>query len=324
MTNPSEKLCIRWDDFKQDIVSCYREWHKSSDFTDVTLMCKDNMHIKSHRLILASSSPAVSKFLKRNTHSNPIIDLTGFDKKSLLSVMDFIYCGEAFINQQDLDEFLELAEKLRLKGLEGSHDSHDGDTIRLQNTLQPYRNMEPEEKGIHQTELFHDSEVNIAQYFENNLDGSRNSLEKETKQSNEKFAYDLEDSIDKPNIPNHQELKFLNEELVHEAKYFLETNVPIILENLATIHSDKANWTVASDKTMEGLKSKIDSVMKPSFTHALEWTCTVCGKVAKCKSHIREHIESHITGLSYQCNLCDKASKTSAALRTHISSYHKE
>ena len=329
MTNPSEKLCIRWDDFKQNIVSSHREWHKRSDFTDITLMCKDNQHIKAHRLILASSSPSVSDFLKKNKHSNPIIDLTGFNKRSLMSIMDFIYCGEAFIYQEDLDGFLELAEKLQLKGLEGSHDSQVGSTeesIRLQNTLKPYRNIAPEEKGIHQSELFHDSGVNIAQYFDNNLVGSRNNVEKEeeTKQSGKKFVDDSEDSIGKPNIPNHQDYNFLKEEMVHEAKSFHETHVPIILENIATIHSDKANWTVASDKTIEGIKAKIDSVIKPSFTNALEWTCTVCGKVAKSKSHIREHIESHITGLSYQCNQCDKASKTSAALRTHISSYHKE
>merc|ERR1712179_439905 len=34
------------------------------------------------------------------------------------------------------------------------------------------------------------------------------------------------------------------------------------------------------------------------------WKCKVCGKTKVDKSHIREHAESHIEGMSHLCHIC--------------------
>ena len=42
--------------------------------------------------------------------------------------------------------------------------------------------------------------------------------------------------------------------------------------------------------------------------------CNICGKSFKKNSHIRDHVEIHIEGLSYNCNICGKESRSSIML----------
>ena len=45
--------------------------------------------------------------------------MRGLRSEDLVAIMDFLYCGEANVLQENLDAFLALAEELRLKGLSG-------------------------------------------------------------------------------------------------------------------------------------------------------------------------------------------------------------
>merc|ERR1719186_254137 len=51
------------------------------------------------------------------------------------------------------------------------------------------------------------------------------------------------------------------------------------------------------------------------------WQCKVCGKTAKDKSHIREHAETHIEGVSHSCHICSKTLSTRNSLRKHIKNH---
>ena len=45
-----------------------------------------------------------------------------------MAIVDFLYCGEANIYQENLDAFLNIAEELDLKGLNGGEgDSEEGE-----------------------------------------------------------------------------------------------------------------------------------------------------------------------------------------------------
>ena len=116
----SEKFCLKWNDFQQNIVSSYHKLRKESDFSDVTLVCEEDKQIEAHRIILIASSPLFSSILKRNKHFHPMIYLKGIKAKDLVAIVDFMYHGEATIPQDDMDGFLSLAEELQLKGLAGS------------------------------------------------------------------------------------------------------------------------------------------------------------------------------------------------------------
>ena len=88
-------------------------------FTDVTLACEDGQEIEAHKVILAASSPFFEKILQKSKHPHPLIYLKGFQSKDFVSIMDFLYFGEANVFQEDLDSFLAIAEDIQLKGLTG-------------------------------------------------------------------------------------------------------------------------------------------------------------------------------------------------------------
>ena len=123
MTYSSEKFCLKWNDFQENLVSSYHDLRKEADFSDVTLVCEEDQQVEAHRIILSACSPFFSRVLKRNKQPNPIIYMRGLKAKDLVAIVDFIYHGEANIYQEDLDGFLALAEELQLKGLEGSQDN---------------------------------------------------------------------------------------------------------------------------------------------------------------------------------------------------------
>ena len=121
--NTSEKLCLQWNDFKENITSSFRDLREDRDFTDVTLACEDGQQIETHKMVLASSSPFFMELLKKNKHPHPLIYMRGVRSENLMAIMDFLYFGEANVFQENLDSFLALAEELRLKGLTGGAEA---------------------------------------------------------------------------------------------------------------------------------------------------------------------------------------------------------
>ena len=138
MAYTSEKLCLRWNDFQQNVITSFQELHQGSDFSDVTLVCEEDQQFEAHRIILATCSPFFSRVLKRNKNSHPMIYMRGLKAKELEAIFDFIYHGEANIYQEDLEAFLILAEELQLKGLERNEDQKSN--VELSRTENPQAN----------------------------------------------------------------------------------------------------------------------------------------------------------------------------------------
>ena len=118
----SEKLCLQWNDFKDNITSSFGELREDKDLTDVTLVCEDGRQVEGHKVILAASSPFFMELLKKNRHPHPLIYMRGLKSENLSAIIDFLYFGEANVLQANLESFLALAEELRLKGLTGPGD----------------------------------------------------------------------------------------------------------------------------------------------------------------------------------------------------------
>ena len=112
-----QKMSLKRTDFQSVVSQSFRVLRREEDFYDVTLVSDDETQIPAHKLVLAASSSFFKSILKRNSHSHPLLYLSGVDSKSLGFVMDFIYEGEVQICQDDVDIFLEVAKKLKIEGL---------------------------------------------------------------------------------------------------------------------------------------------------------------------------------------------------------------
>ena len=119
----SEKLCLQWNDFKENVNSAFGSLRDDQDFSDVTLACEDGQQVEAHKVILAASSPFFQNLLKRNKHPHPLIYMRGVQSLDLVAIVDFLYFGEANVHQENLDSFLAIAEELKLTGLTGQNTS---------------------------------------------------------------------------------------------------------------------------------------------------------------------------------------------------------
>ena len=119
----SEAMCLQWNNFKENVNSAFGNLRNDKEFTNVTLACDDGPLLEAHKVILAASSPFFEKILKKCKHPYPLIYLRGFQSKEFVSILDFLYTGEANVYQEDLDSFLAIAEEIQLKGLTNQSSS---------------------------------------------------------------------------------------------------------------------------------------------------------------------------------------------------------
>ena len=47
--NSSEKLCLQWNDFKENLTISFKELREDKDFADATLACEDGQQIEVHK-----------------------------------------------------------------------------------------------------------------------------------------------------------------------------------------------------------------------------------------------------------------------------------
>ena len=118
----SEKLCLKWNDFQENVFSAFESLRADKDFTDVTLVCADGQQIEAHKVILAASSPFFQNLLRTNKHAHPLVYMRGMKSEDMIAILDFLYYGEASISQENLDSFLAIADELQVKGLMGTNN----------------------------------------------------------------------------------------------------------------------------------------------------------------------------------------------------------
>ena len=70
-------------------------------------------------MILAAGSHFFSDLFLKTDHNNMLIYLKGISSAELENVTDFLYNGEANMAQAELTKFLETAQELQVKGLQG-------------------------------------------------------------------------------------------------------------------------------------------------------------------------------------------------------------
>ena len=87
------------------------------DFSDVTLVADDLKQIAAHKVILIAGSGFFRNLLRENLHPHPLIFLGRMGRKDLQAIVSFLYLGECTVEQDEIDNFLEIAKSLQISGL---------------------------------------------------------------------------------------------------------------------------------------------------------------------------------------------------------------
>ena len=112
-----EKFSLKWNDFQTTVSNSFKLLKQEKDFFDVTLIAEDQKQIESHKVILSACSSFFKPILQNNKHSHPLIYLSGINSTNLQLIIDYIYEGEVQLFQEQLDSFLDAAQKLQIAGL---------------------------------------------------------------------------------------------------------------------------------------------------------------------------------------------------------------
>ena len=120
-----EKFDLKWNDFQMTISQYFKLLRDEKDFFDVTLVTDDHQQFKTHKIVLSACSGFFKPILKANVHSHPLIYLSGVDSSNLQLILNYIYEGEVQLYQEQLDLFLNVAQKLQISGLLGGNKEGD-------------------------------------------------------------------------------------------------------------------------------------------------------------------------------------------------------
>ena len=294
----SEKVCLKWNDFQGNLSSSFAVLRNDKEFTDVTLVCEDGQQIETHKVVLAASSPFFMELLKRNKHLHPMVYMRGVKYHQILDILDFIYCGVANVFKANLEEFLTLAEDLKLNSLTENELRNNGSI--KSNVLKREKFFEDESRMSKLSRKFqHDSDSLISK-------DSPVALSKQTTTSTEH---------DKPDqqVKSYFQDMYDMYELPRNLKHNVNSDTFISQESSVGLSNQTApNIEISLDE----LEEQVSSMMEDSGNMILVGKaprkakiCKVCGKEGEF-GNIKRHVESnHISGGTHPCDICGKISR---------------
>ena len=302
-----DKLLLEWKEFHSNISHFYRGLRSTGDLSDVTLASEDGHAVPCHRLILCSASTHLQTIISSKEALTKPLVLQGISKKQLLSVLDFIYCGEVEVEKQDLSAFLDIGEKLQLKGLVKQNSPKTEQKLLRKETLQIKTEDEEEAAKILETNI-----------YQCNTCGQKS----DTKLCNH---------CQRKNIPNGTYDKRTNETLTPTVNDELEEKVNALIAKVDNVwRCLECDKVADNNRDHWNLKYHVESHIS-GIVH----TCTICGHVSKTRSGRNKHnYKVHnnefkkaqkikrTENWKYKCKFCEQRSRSSGGLQQHMSKMH--
>ena len=348
----SDAYSFSWREFQENLKATCKEFRKSSEFSDVTLVCGDGIQLEGHRMILASGSDFFRTLLQGHTpHPHPLIYLRGVQSRNFLAIVDYIYHGEATVPQRDLEEFLSNAEDFGLQGLkevagemakfEGveneGQDQHRNieDLAEHQNGAVSTReraNCNPEQNliteslitppfistmsyGCNRCEFFTETNAALKDHEQNFH--SEINLE-DSKDAILNNSFELEEKI--PFSCNHCDFK--SEELyqfnLHKRKGH---NRSLKKRRPRCILNSKLSCIKCDFTTRKKSQLKVHIEEKHNNNEQI-FECNLCDFKTLKAHYLEGHKQVKHEGIKYDCNACEYQATTRGNLNRHKQKYH--
>ena len=341
-----EKYCLQWNDFQSNVSKALNDFRKEEDFFDVTLVSDDQQHIPAHKLVLSASSELFKSILKKIAQVDPFIYLSGFSSKELNLVMDYIYQGEVQMLPDDVANFLDVAQKLKIKGLfhdfiiEEGAPSSDDVIIPDVNERKNLEGIADTNKGMKISSIKsladndNDNEVKV-NLEEGNVEDISTKRPRATKRLDVKVDDEannnLDDSLAGPDAidvplpvktrPKRKAARKMKVEKMDEhaiVDEFVSAEEDTHTSSEAEAPGFQGSSYNGSDLVVDGTEITVTAIVDSYiYSEGKEWICKTCGKRSVSKHNMRKHAEIHIDGLSFPCQYCDLSYKTRMSRDQH-------
>ena len=353
-----DKLQFRWQSYSDHVGSMLHEMRKSNDLTDVTLVCDDKTQLSAHRVVLSSCSPVFRSIFSNSFQNvNSVIYLRGVGYQEMESILEFIYIGEASIEQNKVAEFFNLANSLEIKDI-GQEVNKQAHIPKSEPELN--RNLKISEETVVVKRINEDfSDINMVEEYvvTDEVVDELNKVQS-AQEKNESF-----ENIEKNYFECTQCKKVYSSKTglwIHERTFHVQA-MPLVEENEKLVKKKDGEESILGenlDRTVKSV-SEIDShhietkekkyyecnVKKCNKlfktpaqlkTHekgvhpklgAIVFSCDKCTYTSNYKSNLNAHnVRWHSEGKSfktYKCETCDREYKASSSLREHINLAHR-
>ena len=193
----SEKFALKWNDYQANWQKSLSHLRKDTDFADVILISDDKVKFSAHKVLLSSCSNIFNCILKETNNTNPLLYLGGISSINIGLILDYIYNGEVNLFQEQLDSFLESAQKLEIEGLIGQKGM--ADETRYENKVyQEEEHAFPADETKHLARMNDSEEVIPRRQYRRptNSDASRIDVTTLTSEEIDKKKKELHQKID--------------------------------------------------------------------------------------------------------------------------------
>ena len=113
-----EQYEFKWEEHYNFLKKQLTELVTLKEFSDVSIVCDDQIEIQAHKNILSGSSPVFKNILHMNScREKPVIYLRGIKSREMKSIINFIYLGQVIIPQSSMSDFLAVANDLEIEHL---------------------------------------------------------------------------------------------------------------------------------------------------------------------------------------------------------------
>ena len=109
-----QQFCVSWNSHQSNMHSAFPKLLSSEQFVDVTLAC-DGGSIKCHKVVLSACSDYLERLLLELPCTHPIIFLRDMRMWELQALVEFMYRGEVYVEQQQLAKLMQAAEALQVR-----------------------------------------------------------------------------------------------------------------------------------------------------------------------------------------------------------------
>jgi len=259
----TEKLCLKWNDFEDNTKTAFRSLRSDIEFSDVTLACEDGNQMEAHKVILASSSPFFQSLLRKNKHPHPLIYMRGIKSEDLVAIVDFLYLGEVNVYQENINNFLAIAEELKLKGLTGNNKNTQAEETvpETKKHRMPSNTIQPKIEQLQSLESLNEQTIDTTQEYETSVTVAMPSY-----------------GVSNVNITTIEEL---------------DEQVKSMMTKSQNVLADGRRADMCTVCGKEGLGRNIKDHIEANHLEGVSIPCNFCEKTFRCRNGLRQHNSKH-------------------------------
>jgi len=282
-----EGVNLKWNDFEDNLIRSFKDFR--TVLNDVIIFCGQEK-VYANKFVLCASSEVFRDMLVNceiSRQPQPAVILWDVDINLMNLILDFMYIGEVKISEGDLNDFLGLAKRLRVRGLVA---------------------VEPKEK-----QDFTKEKCQLNDNTQFNMQIDTNTLE--GKRTISKLKLSSKEEVDQSSTP-FKSTRLENSSDVYKDKE--EIDLEEVLQNSQdTMVIKSSDQEIFTNQLSQNFNDQDSYLLHQGSVPDLDPLRVDTG------GSTMDSFNNSIMDPLYKCNLCLKTYKTKGSLYNHMSLYHR-